>query len=85
MGEMGPAGDGRALGIDDEQARTDYFAQCSCFGPLVDSWSGGGPVWGMVRNIVLLAFSLWPGVLILREMKIACPNGVDEQSDTSKE
>jgi hypothetical protein len=41
-------------------ASVDYTAQCACFGELVKGWTGGGPIEGIVRNLVFLAIIAWP-------------------------
>ncbi len=39
----------------------DPMETCSCFGPVIDSWTGGGIVAGVLRNTVLmmLVWLLW--------------------------
>lgn len=45
-------------------ARADYTADCSCTGLFVESWSGGGPLWAIARNLLLLGLLIWPATHI---------------------
>jgi hypothetical protein len=38
----------------------DPTSKCSCFGPLVTEWTGGGTIQGIVRNGLLLILILIP-------------------------
>lgn len=43
-------------------AATDYRARCACFGPLVEVWTGGGPIVALMRNAFLLLLMTWPAI-----------------------
>ncbi len=36
-----------------------YKEECSCFGPVIDSWAGGPPMIGILRNGALAAILIW--------------------------
>jgi len=50
-----------------------YGGDCGCLGPVIDRWSGGGPIAGIVRNLVLLALLAWPALLAFRQRPAGSP------------
>ncbi len=57
---------GAFVGFLTRLALIDYTAVCSCYGTLIESWSGGGPLAAMGRNAVLAMLVVLP---------LAWPNG----------